>query len=55
MEDYRLTKAVINQLEPGMLLHDSSGRSFRQIIMIDHDRREVVVRTECGKKVPLAR
>ena len=55
MEDYRLTKAVIDQLEPGMLLHNSSGRLFRQVIMIGHDRHEVVVRIERGKKVPLAR
>ncbi len=50
VKDYRLTKAVIDQLEPGMLLHNSSGRSFRQVIMIDHNRREVVVRIERGKK-----
>lgn len=50
VKDYRLTKAVIDQLEPGMLLHNSSGRSFRQVITIDHDRHEVVVRTERGKK-----
>ena len=55
VEDYRLTKAVINRLEPGMLLHNSSGRSFRQVIVIDHDRCEVVVRIERGKKVPLTR
>ena len=50
VKDYRLTKAVIDQLEPGMLLHNSSGRSFRQVIMIDHDRHEVVVRIERGEK-----
>ena len=50
VKDYRLTKAVIDQLEPGMLLHNSSGRLFRQVIMIGHDRHEVVVRIEHGKK-----
>lgn len=33
-----------------MLLHNSSGRSFDQVIMIYHDRHEVVVRIERGKK-----
>lgn len=49
IKDYRLTKVDIDKIEPGALLHNSTGRSFRRVIMVDKEHREVVVRIERGK------